>query len=320
MLARMLGVHSGIFTFRELHFFEELWRPGDEHEELEPSQAESIADRLLHNHRQWYLSPYRPGRYLDDARVAVAGAPAQPKAHEVFDAVLSQEAARNGKGVACEQTPRNVFYIPEILRLYPDAVVVAVVRDPRDVLLSQRNWWRRRFRGSNDTPWATTARRWADYHPVTMTLLWRGGVRAADRQRGDQRVLVVRFEDILDDPRRVLESILDRLGLSFEPAMVDVPRTSSSNAADRDEAGVDPSVAGRWRTELTRTEIWISQRLTRAERERHGYATDAVSPSASGLLWAFASLPLKSGLALAFNTGRNRDLVGSVRRRLAGGR
>ncbi|NIP95612.1 MAG: sulfotransferase, partial [Akkermansiaceae bacterium] len=42
-----------------------------------------------------------------------------------------------GKRIPCTQTPRNVYYLREILGAYPDARVIWMVRDPRAVLCSQ---------------------------------------------------------------------------------------------------------------------------------------------------------------------------------------
>ena len=71
---------------------------------------------------------------------------------ELFSAFLLYEALLNGKTIPCDQTPRNVFYIDEILKFYPQAKIINMIRDPRDVLLSQKRKWKRRFLGGTDLP------------------------------------------------------------------------------------------------------------------------------------------------------------------------
>ena len=39
-----------------------------------------------------------------------------------------------------EKTPRHIFRIPEILAGYPEARVIAMVRDPRAIVASYRDW------------------------------------------------------------------------------------------------------------------------------------------------------------------------------------
>ena len=43
---------------------------------------------------------------------------------------------------AGDQTPRHVFYIGELIEMYPGAKFVHMVRDPRAVLLSQKRKWK----------------------------------------------------------------------------------------------------------------------------------------------------------------------------------
>ena len=319
MLAHMLSRHPEVHSCRELHFFEELWSAEDAGRRLARPEALDLAERLLHNARDWYHAPFRSGAHEQAAETVLARLDQRPHPHEVLRAVLDEEARRHGKRIACEQTPRNVFYIDDVLRLFPDAGVLSVIRDPRDVLLSQRNWWRRRFRGSGSLPLRTTAARWASYHPVTTSLLWRGGVRAADRSARHERVVTVRFEDLVTEPERELDRALGCFGLTFDPAMLEVGRISSSNRADVAGTGVDPGVVGRWRGQLSATEVWLSQRLTAAERAAHGYDALPVRPSAVKLLGHGLSLPAKTALAAALHGRRFGGLYGALRRRLTAG-
>lgn len=315
MLARMLGLHPAVHTLPELHFFEELWTPEDEHRALAREPAVELAEQLLHRARGSYHRPLTPGQHRSAAAGLVDALPAGPLGSEVLRAVLDGEAGRHGASVACEQTPRTVFYVEELLRLLPAAYVVVLVRDPRDVLLSQKNWWRRRFRGTGDIPLRTTVRRWVDYHPLTTSLLWRGGVRAGDRHPESPRVTHLRYEDLVADPENALRQVLAPLGLAFDPALLAVRRISSSNEVDREGTGVDASRSGHWRTGLRPAELWLSQRITGVGMARHGYAPVPVA-AGPGLLWAALTWPLKTVLAVLLNTGRTRSLALSVRRRV----
>lgn len=314
MLARMLGRHSLIFAFQELHFVEELWLPGAP--PLEFDEAVDLADRLLHNQRAWYHTPYTRDAHQSTATAIVRGLPSPVPPTDVLAAVLAHETRAAGKQVAVEQTPRSVFFLQQLLDSIPGSRAVVLTRDPRDVLLSQKNWWRRRFQGTTGVPWRTTFRQWADYHPLTTSLLWRGGVRAGLRLRSDPRVAVVRFEDVVADPHAELERILQPLGLEVEPAKLRAPRISSSNAGDRDGVGVDPSVIGRWRQGLSPAEVWISQRVTAAESAELAYPAAQIATPWAGLMGQAALWPLKTILAVLLNRARTRSLVTSVSRRL----
>jgi hypothetical protein len=317
--AKMLGRHSHLHTLPELHFVEELWLPSHDGV-LSTDEAVELADRLLHNARRGYHEPYRHGADIALARCLTAGM-ASPHPHDVLVAVLTSEARRHGKTGSVEQTPRNVYFLGDLLSRLPSARAVIVIRDPRDVLLSQRNWWRRRWRGSR-VPLQTTIRRWTSYHPVTTTLLWRSGVRSGDAWASLPGVTVIRFEDLVADPKSVLTRLLEQLGLTFEGGMLEVPRISSSNRPDprteHPEYGLDPSVVGGGLRDLSATELWLCQLLTRRERSAHGYVDVGVRPRPLALLGHLVSLPLKAGAGLALNTRRTRSLLQTVRRRLIG--
>lgn len=59
------------------------------------------------------------------------------------DYFLSKEAARTGKRVVGDKSPQHTACLDEIHSLYPDARIINVVRDGRDVAVSAMNhWWR----------------------------------------------------------------------------------------------------------------------------------------------------------------------------------
>jgi len=318
MLARMLGRHSEVVAMQELHFVEEHWVPGGA--PLAAGEAVAVAERLLHNQREWYHTPFSPGALTDVARDVVDGLVPDAAGHyaatAVFAAVLDHEARAAGRRIAVEQTPRNVFFVETLLSEMPGTMAVVLARDPLDVMLSQKNWWRRRFRGTTGVPWHTTLRQWADYHPVTTSLVWRGGARAGLKVREDPRVVSVRFEDLLADPTTERSRILALAGLTLEPAMLDAPRISSSNSGDRGGVGVDTSVVGRWRDGLSRAEVWTNQRIAGTEAHALGYPAQDVGLPLPGLLGHALTWVPRTALAVLLNRARTRSIVASARRRL----
>jgi hypothetical protein len=230
---------------------------------------------------------------------------------------MHHEARRVGKAVPLEQTPRNVFYLGEILHTYPHARVVNVIRDPRDVLLSQK-LKARRFWDDPQVPKSQCVRFWANYHPVTISMLWNASVQAGDRYAKHDRVIRVRFEDLLADPEARVRSICSFLGEAYDRDMLEVTQVGSSHDRDSDETGLQGHVGQRWRRDTeNRSDLAICQYVTRGNLLGHGYDLSSdlrLRPSdaiAATLTW-----PLKSFLALALNLSRSRSLVEAVRRRL----
>ena len=71
----------------------------------------------------------------------------------VGSAIL-QALGRQSDGRACvaigEKTPENVFYFPNLKRLFPGAKFIGLVRDPRDSLTSAWHYFRRRAGAPDD--------------------------------------------------------------------------------------------------------------------------------------------------------------------------
>ncbi len=320
MAGRILGSHPSIFTFRELHFFEQLWSPADGERRLSRAEAERLAARLLCIQREGYLNQGAPERFYEEAAELVASVkPETMTPARIFEAFLFYKAAGTGKAIPCDQTPRNVFYIGEILQLYPEARVVNMVRDPRDVLLSQKKKWKRRFLGARGIPLRESFRSWANYHPVTISRLWNSAVRAADSFSDDDRVYSLRFEDLLADPEGEVGRLCEFAGISFDKSMLDVPQIGSSSGLDRPERrGINQDRASSWqRGGLSPTEIFLCQRITGVLMKQHGYVPAEITPNPLRLLWSVGTLPAKLALALLLNLRRMRNIKDTIRRRLS---
>jgi hypothetical protein len=318
MMGRIFGKHPSVFTFNEDHFFEELWNPEENPQPLNTTEATKLVARLFSIQRDGYFYQGDIRKYVDEAKGVIGNLSGPATPPKIFEAFLKYEAGRNGKTVACLQTPRNVYYVKEILALYPKTYVVNMIRDPRDVLLSQKRRWMGRFSGHRKIPLNHIIRTWADYHPITISLLWRSGIRAGDQFANSPRVFQVRFENLVDSPEEMVQKICAFCGLKFQPEMLKVPQVGSSNRTDKpNQMGIDSSVPGRWkRGGLNATEIYISQKMTRQGMMQHGYIVKPVWPNPVTLLLSGIAWAGKSVLVLLLNKHRVKNLVPAIKKRL----
>lgn len=317
--AHSLGRHPLIFAFKELHFFEQLWQ-SDDHP-LARAEAIQLIARLFAIQRHSYYYQGDANAYLDEATAVFNCLPSESYTPSgIFACFLRYETKRCGNEIACLQTPRNVYYLPEIVAIYPTACAVNMVRDARAVLLSQKGRWKGKFFGERRIPLRHILRTWAGYNPLTISLLWRGGIRAADRMADHPRVQTVRFEDLVLTSAEVVTGLCDFIGVPFELSMLDVPQINSSNRANQEsQSGFDPSIAERWRQGgLNNTEIWICQQLTRRDMAAHGYEMENIRPNLLLLIYYVLIWPFKLGLALLLNADRMGKIIPSIKRRLFG--
>jgi hypothetical protein len=175
-------------------------------------------------------------------------------------------ATARGKSRWGDKTPAYGQLVPELLGVLPEAHIVHIVRDGRDVALSLRTTW---FSPARNM--AGLARHWA-------------GQIGSTRQQAEGRgcYTEVRYEDLLAEPADALRRICAAIDLDYDPAMLTYHREAAARLSEmRDRVlpdGVtviarqrrmdnhrltsrppDPARAGRWRVEMSsseRDEFW----------------------------------------------------------------
>lgn len=178
-----------------------------------------------------------------------------------FGGIQQDYAASRGKARWADKSPRYAMKLDFVLRVFPDAQVVHVIRDGRDVAVSHR-------------------KRFGYWSCVKSTVKWPRYVRTA-RDAGaalpPDRYHEVRYEDLVSDQEKTLRGLMDFLGEQFEPEMMDferhqhdVPERYHRQAeARRQTQGTDDAVyssrVGSHRRELdplVRTLLWFTGRRT----------------------------------------------------------
>lgn len=113
---------------------------------------------------------------------------------------------KKGARLVVEKTPDHVRHAETILRLYPAASFIHIVRDPRSVACSLRD-------GSYS--WAMN---WASADPVVSARHWNRAVATGQSiKQTTERYLEVRYEDLLQAGEQRLGEIFSWLGIEVEP-------------------------------------------------------------------------------------------------------
>jgi hypothetical protein len=320
MLGRIFGNNSKVYTFGELHFFENLVDIETiiNRHALKLTKQIELLERLLTTSREGLFSTVISGKYHKDIESILKQSEGND-AVSLYKAFLLYETERNGKKIPCEQTPRYLFYAKEILDLFPEAKIINMVRDPRDVLLSQKNKWRRRFLGARNIPPTEAIRAWANYHPYIIARLWRGAIRMAMQLEGHPRFISIRFEDLLRHPEEVIKHLCDFVGIEFEKNMLHVPQVGSSLKEDRpNKFGVDSERACAWQKGgLTSIEVVICQKVALEEMEGFGYLPVQMNAPKIKYYITMGKFLLKGMISFFLNLKRTKNLRETIRRRLA---
>jgi hypothetical protein len=167
-----------------------------------------------------------------------------------------EEAARLGLARrlrAVEQTPETSFVLPAALRAYPEAKVVHMVRDGRDVVCSllAKGWLRER-EGADDVgmPYGAYARSWVEPERVQeferssearrAAWAWRRYLSAV--RATAPGALEVRYEELAADPAATAQRIAMHIDAGVEP-LAQALRAMHAESV------------GRWRRDLTSEQL-----------------------------------------------------------------
>jgi len=183
-------------------------------------------------------------------------------AKAVFESMMEAYARKMGKARWGEKTPGHEKYLRTIFQWYPHARVLFMVRDPRAVSASVKK-----------VPWgnqrAYEHARW-----------WKESIRIYDHWKDDDRVLAVRFEDLLSNPAQKAREICEFLAEDFHPAMLQrseraMPASKTGGWTQEYETQVlrpiDPSGVDKWRSSLSKYEVGLIEHLTEPAFSRLGY-------------------------------------------------
>ena len=334
MMGRVLGKQSDVYTFGELHFFGQLWSPSSS-SKLHKQKAEKLASQLFCVQREGYRTHGKSSRFLEESQSFLSELDEYPATPDrLFSEFLQYETGRNSKTIPCDQTPRNVFYINDILRFYPQAKIINMIRDPRDVLLSQKQKWKRRFLGGTDMPMKEMLRDWINYHPITISRIWHTAVAAADKFVDNERVFSIYFEKLLAYPEATVSDVCQFIGIDYAAAMLQVPQIGSSVNTDKpDQLGINPTRANNWqfgqnekkdsdflpgenRRTLSTTEIYITQKINRTLMDKHNYNYMSIRPNVFSLVANILAFPIKLAAAFVCNLDRIKNVRETLKRRL----
>ncbi|MEM8723383.1 MAG: sulfotransferase [Cyanobacteria bacterium P01_G01_bin.39] len=322
LMGSILGLNPDVFTLEELHFFGTLWSSGDRHKVLTQDQAQTLAEKLLAIQDEDVISHKNPQLFAEEAQGIIASLNSKSiTATSVLQDFLVYIAHQNQKQIPCEQTPRNVHYIAELLELYPHCHIINMVRDPRDVLLSQKYKWKIRFLGASNIPYREAIRAWTNYHSITISQLWNAAINAAKKHSQSDRVITIRFEDLITQPEKNIRQVCEFLELEFSPQMLQVNQdeggVSSHKKITSSAKGIDSSATGKWKQGgLTKTEVYLCQQITQENMQLYNYTIEAIAANSIKIALSWLFLPIKLALAVLFNLKRMKNIVEEIKKRI----
>jgi hypothetical protein len=311
LTGQILGGHPMVFSPGESHFFEDVWSRRDNLGSLMNSaEIEAATDRVMtlfgrYNFpdSQALVDQNVDRDKLVEQTVALGGGYAA--LYQVFMQTLAHV---NAKQRFCDDTPKHLFHLDAIFDLFPDAKVIACIRDPRDFLSSYKNYWRKSTESDRVR---------ALYHPIVTSLLWRSSANAihvASQHYGPEHFTTFQYEQLVTQPLEEVRRLCDFLELEFSAELIDVSSNNSSFAPNT--SGIFATSIGRWQTELEPAEVWWAQVIGRTRMKEFGYRLHAVKPSSGQLVGIALRTPFAFLHALRANKHKRGPMLDYLKRRV----
>jgi len=178
---------------------------------------------------------------------------------------MEEVAHQQGVERWADCTPDHLLYIREIKRQIPNALILHIVRDGRDVALSyaQQGW-------SHPLPWD----RKQQLGVAALYWSWvidRGREQA--RNLGDD-YFEVRYEDLVGNPRQVLNQLSDFIDqeLDYQHIQeVGIGSVSAPNSSFGQDGAGNFNPVGRWKTKLADPQVAMLESLIGDRLQELGY-------------------------------------------------
>ena len=295
-LRRTLSAHPEIACGHEGSFFGQYYNREEIPVYTGPVSSFTRALAVSEEFRVWHELPWNQwvDGYEEDlhnlARLSV-------------DYFLSKEVARTGKKIVGDKSPQHTGCLDEIHEIYPDARIIHIVRDGRDVAISaMHHWWRlakdqaggvfeltpeeleiRDAYLKNREGFLASGRSiFTEKRLDQLARRWSYRVGKAHRDGTalyGERYLEIRYEDLLQDAPGTLEQVLKLLRTSRGDRTIeyciragDFERVSSRQRGEEDSRSFfRKGVAGDWRGVFTERDRSIYEGLAGDQLINMGY-------------------------------------------------
>lgn len=265
LLQSMLNAHSMVSFTPEIHFIRRFLA-SNTLEKVVSSDAAAAAGMLASDE---FVA--RLGFDAAQLREAADALGHGFSSRALYVALQRMYADAQGKGDARwlgDKDPRSIEYLPMLSRLFPEMRALHIMRDPRDVLASKKK-----------AAWSKDGS--VLRHIFANRVQLKMGRRYGRLLLGPRYMEVV-YEELLGNPRDVLERVCAFLELDFEEAMLEFAESSKRLVSESEmqwkKETLGPllsSNSGKWKKSLTPWEAALTERACADAMHAAGYEASA---------------------------------------------
>jgi hypothetical protein len=275
LLQLMLHAHPRIAIPPETRFVLTTYEARNTFGDLrDESRRQALASSIVDQRQTLF---YDLGLAADEIRAEIVAGP--PTLGSAIGTVFRAYARRFDKPRWGDKRPGYYQYIPALLRMFPDAQIVNLIRDGRDCVASLMSM-----------PWFTQ-----DFYAAICT--W---IEAIDSGRQAARRLPagvyfeLQYEQLVADPAAHLAGLCEFLGEDYDDAMAQPHRIAASTIPERKtwhadtQRTVAASPAGTWRDRLEPWQISVCEAAMGSRLRSLGYELSGAARPPAGQLARYA--------------------------------
>ncbi len=259
LLQLLLNAHPNITVSGELHYFDTILQLKKMVPTIE-SDAD-LKDFFVHLPR---VSGFQYLPRIDDVleKVQERLRHEDSRSYEKFYYFLLKEYALLEKPTSRfgEKTPENIRYLEQIIEIFPNARIIHIVRDPRDVVSSMLKV------------------AWTANDVVMNTLKWKCDMFCGIEfsLKHPSAYLEIRYEDLVLKSEAQLTSVCTFLNEPYDRRMLEFHTDSRAHIKDEPWKegtfnSVNPTSIGKWKTDLSAARVHIIESVAGNLFSRFGY-------------------------------------------------
>ncbi|MEQ9551820.1 MAG: sulfotransferase [Coleofasciculus sp. G3-WIS-01] len=194
---------------------------------------------------------------------------------QFYDKFTQHITQQTGGQRFIEKTPQHVLRLKFLLKHFPNAKFINMFRDGRDGYCSARH--------HQNVPQGKSIVRYASY--------WKKCINARLNQENNENILDVKYEELTNNPEQVVRQIMNFIGEKYDSRQIN-PKYYSQNTITQDtrqefrklSKSIDQASQGRWKKELTESEVKQFHEIAGRELEILGYIEDGLKVDTDHLL------------------------------------
>ena len=162
-----------------------------------------------------------------------------------------------------DKRPYYIKYLPQLFKLFPDAQVIHIIRDGRDVVASLKRmpWWNK--------------------NSISAMLNWQEAIHrgvTARRNYSSDQFIEIKYEDIINEPENSIKAVCKFLDEEYSESLLEFHKIAKESVPSykmgwhsATKSKINAASIGRWKKELEQWEISLFNNKFKNELELYKY-------------------------------------------------